>query len=82
MPVFKIAYRDRVNPESTGYNENIVQNFVATSTRHFPTLRRESKIHLLLHLPEHMRMFGLTSCYNNERFVDFHVKILRFYPKM
>ena len=67
----------KVNPESMSYYENIVQNFVATytSTRHFPTLQRKSKIHLLLLLPEHMRMFGPTS-YNTERFVDFHVKIL------
>ena len=76
MQVFKIAYCDRVNPESMGYYENIVQNFVATSTRHFPTLWRKSKIHLLLH---HMRMFGPTSCYNTERFVDFHVKILHLF---
>ncbi|KAL5500044.1 hypothetical protein EMCRGX_G011538 [Ephydatia muelleri] len=37
------------------------------STRHFPTLRRKSKIHLLLHFPEHMQMLGPTSCYNTER---------------
>ena len=79
MQVFKIAYCDRVNPESMGYYENIAQNFVATSTWHFPTLRRKSKIHLLLHLPEHMRMLGPTSSYNTERFVDFHVKILHLF---
>ena len=75
MQLFKITYCVRVNPESMGYYENIVQNFVATYT-HFPTLQRKSKIHLLLLLPEHMRMFGPTSSYNTERFVDFHVKIL------
>ena len=81
MQVLKFAYCDRVNPESMGYYETIVQNFVATAVVHgiFLLLRRKSKIHLLLHLPEHMRMLGPTSCYNTERFVDFHVKFLRLF---
>eukprot|EP00731_Ephydatia_muelleri_P001443 Em0001g1443a len=32
--VFKFAYCDRVNPESMGYYETIVQNFVATTVVH------------------------------------------------
>eukprot|EP00731_Ephydatia_muelleri_P027535 Em0019g408a len=32
--VLKFAYCDRVNPESMGYYETIVQNFVATAVVH------------------------------------------------
>eukprot|EP00731_Ephydatia_muelleri_P016107 Em0009g531a len=32
--VFKFTYCDRVNPESMGYHETIVQNFVATTVVH------------------------------------------------
>ncbi|KAL5502422.1 hypothetical protein EMCRGX_G009192 [Ephydatia muelleri] len=36
--VFKFAYCDRVNPESMGYYETIVQNVVATTVVHVNTL--------------------------------------------
>ena len=80
MQVFKFACCDRVNPESMGYYETIVQNFVATTVVHsIFLLYGGSPKSTCFYLPEHIQMLGLTSCYNTERFVDFHVKFLHLF---
>ena len=49
-----------------GCNE-VCQKFVTTVKEHQPEMLKKQKVHLLLHLPESMKEFGPTSCFNTER---------------
>ena len=50
------------------------QGFVSAIEAHLPEWKTKPKIHLLLHLPDDMLMYGPTAAFNMERYNVLHVQ--------
>ena len=48
----------------------VCQGFVNSIETHLPEWRKKLKIHLLLHLPDDMLMYGPTAAFNTERYKE------------
>lgn len=70
--MFRIAYCQPFLESSYSKCKNIREEFVQTAYEHFPEFKKKVKIHLILHLPEHMLDFGPTSALNTERYIHVH----------
>ncbi|KAL5491557.1 hypothetical protein EMCRGX_G016862 [Ephydatia muelleri] len=65
--VFKLVYCERFTPDKVESMKSVCLGFAQAVGKHCPELRSKLKIHLLLHLPDHMLQFGPPSGFNTER---------------
>ena len=65
--VFKLVYCEKFTPDKVESMKSVCLEFARAVDRHCPELRKKLKIHLLLHLPDHMLQFGPASGFNTER---------------
>eukprot|EP00731_Ephydatia_muelleri_P027586 Em0019g459a len=65
--VFKLVYCERFTPDKVESMKSVCLGFAQAVDKHCPELRSKLKIHLLLHLPDHMLQFGPPSGFNTER---------------
>ncbi|KAL5505895.1 hypothetical protein EMCRGX_G007436 [Ephydatia muelleri] len=65
--VFKLAYCEQFTPDKVESMKSVCLGFAQAVDKHCPELRSKLKIHLLLHLPDHMLQFGPPSGFNSER---------------
>ena len=67
VQVFKLVYCERFTPDKVESMKSVCLGFAQAVDKHCPELRSKLKIHLLLHLPDHMLQFGPPSGFNTER---------------
>eukprot|EP00731_Ephydatia_muelleri_P003526 Em0001g3526a len=57
----------RTEYEKMEYYKTVCQNFVTAIETHLPEWKTKLKVHLVLHLPDDMLMYGPTAAFNTER---------------
>ncbi|KAL5517735.1 hypothetical protein EMCRGX_G003341 [Ephydatia muelleri] len=75
LEVFRMVYCQSFKPENIASYNAICLDFVRAVDLHAPELKGKLKIHLILHLPENMLMFGPASTFNTERCESFNCNI-------
>ncbi|KAL5496712.1 hypothetical protein EMCRGX_G013056 [Ephydatia muelleri] len=70
--VFRMVYCQPFKPENIALYNAICLDFMRAVDLHAPELKGKLKIHLILHLPENMLMFGPASTFNTERCESFN----------
>ena len=65
--LFKLEYCDKLYLERINEYRDASFSFVQTVQRNCPSHRKKPKLHLLMHLPEYIELFGHPSSYNTER---------------
>eukprot|EP00731_Ephydatia_muelleri_P011328 Em0006g222a len=65
--LFKLVYCDKLYLEMINEYRDACCSFVQTVQRNCPGHRKKPKLHLLMHLPEYIELFGHPSSYNTER---------------
>jgi len=68
LQVFKVAYCQHFKLSNSEECQQVCEKFVRDVQDHFPELQKV-KIHLILHMPQHMKDFGPASIFNTERWV-------------
>ncbi|KAL5499990.1 hypothetical protein EMCRGX_G011474 [Ephydatia muelleri] len=64
--LFKLVYCDKLYLERINEYRDACCSFVQTVQRNCPGHRKKPKLHLLMHLPEYIELFGHPSSYNTE----------------
>ena len=67
MQIFRIAYSHPV-PSMKDEYQKLCQDFVIASSQCMPSYSKRSKVHLLLHLTDHLLEFGPATCFSTERY--------------
>ena len=66
--MFKLAYCEWLTPKTAEKADSVLKQFLIKAKAYDPKLMDKQKMHLLLHLPENIMLYGPSFSFNTERF--------------